>query len=408
MICLMPLKAIAAGQASLTLGQAVALVLENNPQLQAADFDARAAAERIRQQSQGTPWKLGLDLDRFAGSGEADGTRNLETTLSLSRVMELGNQAELRGKVARHSVGLLRHEQDAQRLDLLAEAAKRFIAVARIQEERKLARQQLVVMQKTLKDVERRSEAGNAKPGELSRSRIGLARAELALEGTEHRLANAIRQLAVMWGEFQPGFQSVSANLWRLQAVPSYESLERALSRNPALAGLATAERLAEARLRLARASRRPDIDISAGLHHYNETDDVGLMLSLKVPLGADKRNRPYEAEVLALAEREPLLAKDKRLALRATLFGLHQELMHERHRHKTLMGRIIPAAEQALADYTRGYSAGRYSLLELTQAQEILLQARMEALDAAVAHHENHIQLDRLVGAGPSAGVSP
>ena len=77
------LAASGAGAAPLTLGEAVARVLERNPQLQAADFDARAAAERIRQQSRSTPYTVGLELENLAGSGEASGVRGLETTLSL-------------------------------------------------------------------------------------------------------------------------------------------------------------------------------------------------------------------------------------------------------------------------------------------------------------------------------------
>ena len=88
-----------------------------------------------------------------------------------------------------------------------------------------------------------------------------------------------------------------------------------------------------------------------------------------------------------------------KQVAQRAKGFDM-KILYHKRTRDE--------AAEQALGDYTRGYNAGRYSLLELTQAQETLLQARLEALDAAGDHHENRIQIDRLVGTDLVSGVQP
>ena len=59
----------------------------------------------------------------------------------------------------------------------------------------------------------------------------------------------------------------------------------------------------------------------------------VGMVLSLRMPLGSDGRSRAYVNEVEALAAREPLLARDRRLALRATLSALHQELLHARDR---------------------------------------------------------------------------
>lgn len=392
----------------LKLGQAIALVLENNPQLQAADFDNRAAAARVRQQSQTAPWQLGLEVDRLAGTGQARGLQAMETTLSLGRVLELGDKPRLRGDLASLQAGLLRHDQDARRLDLLAETALRFLAIARAQAEAELAARQVALIQRTRKAVERRVAVGKAPKAELSRVVIDLARARLALEETEHVIATGRRHLAVLWGAFEPGFSAVAADLTRLADEPSLASLEQALVRNPALARLATVERLADARRRLATARRTPNLDLAAGLRHFNDKDDLGLTLSLRVPLGSRGRADPYVEEARLLAEREPLLARDRRLALRATLFGLHQELLHDRDRLHTLSREIIPAAERALADYSRGYDAGRYSLLELTQAQETLLQARLEALDAATDHHQNRIQIDRLVGAGLADGARP
>ena len=390
----------------LTLGTAIALVLENNPQLQAADFDAKAAAARIRQQSQKTPWQLGITFDNFAGSGESSGIDGLEAVITLGRVLELGDKHSLRGEVAQHNAGILRHEQNAQRLDLLAETATRYITAARVEAERELAKQQLTLMQSTLNAVEQRYKAGKAGEAERSRAQISLAKAELALEETSHRLANSHRQLAILWGEFIPAFNTISADLMRLQQEPGFASLDKALERNPAIASLATMERLADARIRLAEARSSPDLDIFAGPHAYNDTGDVGLFLHLKMPLGTGNRAQPFEDEASALAKKEPLLAKNKRLALRVTLFALHQELLHDRDRFLALRDRIIPAAEKALKSYTRGYNMGRYSLVELTQAQETLLQARIEAIDAAADHHQNRYQIDRLIGTDLTTGA--
>lgn len=395
-------------QTSLTLSHALARVLEANPQLQAADFDARAAAARIRQQSQSTPYTLGVEVENFAGSGELAGTRGLETTLSLGRVLEFGDKARARGEVATLEAGLLRHDQDAQRLDLLAETARRFLALARAQAERDLAGQRVTLMQRTARAVDQRHRLGKAPAAEHSRIQIELARAELALEETDHLLGNGRHRLAVMWGAFPPDVDAVQADVFRLEPEPEFAALDRAIERNPALARLATVERLGAARAALARTRSRPDPELNAGVRHLNRSDDVGLVLSLRLPLGSAGRAGSYIDEAEALAAREPLLAQDRRLALRATLYGLHQELRHARDRFETYRDRVIPAAERAVADYSEGYAAGRYSLLELSAAQTTLLEARSEALSAAVEHHAARIEIDRLVGAEPVKGVAP
>lgn len=398
----------AAPDASLTLSQATALVLERSPRLQAADFDARAAAERIRQRGQSTPYSVGIATENFGGSGAASGADSLETTLSLSRVLEFGDKPERRGDVARLEAGLLRHDRDAERLDLLAETARRFLNLARVQADGELAEQRVELMRATLRTVEQRYRIGKTPEAELNRARIDLARAELLLEEVHHLLQVGRRQLAVTWGEFEPGFQRVRADLFELEAVPAFSTLEQAIQRNPAIERLATAERLADARLALARSRAQPDVGLSAGVRHLNRSDDVGVVLSLQVPLGSGSRSEPYLRESKALLAREPLLAEDRRLALRATLFGLHAELQHARHQLDTYRSRIIPSAEKMQADYSEGYRAGRYSLLELSTAREILLEARNGALTAAADYHVARIEIDRLIGATPLNGVSP
>ncbi len=397
-----PVVLAAEPDASLTLGQAIARVLETNPQLQAADFDARAAAARIRQQTQSTPYEVGMELENFAGSGSVSGTREMETTLSLGRVLELGDKPYRRAEVARLEAGVLRHDRDAQRLDLLAETARRFLTLARVQAERELARQRVGLMQDTLKSVEQRHRVGKAPAAERSRVQIDVARAELVLEETDHLLNNGRRQLAVMWGAFEPEFGIVQADIFNLSAEPDFAILDQSIERNPAIARLATQARLSEARVLLARTRARPDLDLRAGVRHLNGPDDVGLMLSLRMPLGSAGRSGAYTNEAEALAAREPLLAQDQRLALRATLSELHLELVHARDRFETYRNRIIPAADRAESDYRQGYAAGRYSLLELNAAQNTLLEAQMEALSAAADHHAVRLEIDRLIGAAP------
>jgi cobalt-zinc-cadmium efflux system outer membrane protein len=397
-----------ATQTALTLSEATARVLDSNPQLQAADFDARAAAARIRQQSQSTPYTVGVDLENFAGSGDISGVDGLETTLSLGRVLEFGDKARQRGDVATLEAGLLRHDQDARRLDLLAETARRFLALARAQAERDLAGQRVALMQRTARAVDQRHRLGKAPAAERSRTQIELARAELALEETDHLLVDGRHRLAVMWGAFPPDVGAVRADVFRLEPEPEFAALDRSIERNPALARLTTVERLGAARVALAQARARPDPELSAGVRHLNASDDVGMVLSLRLPLGSAGRAASHVDEAEALAAREPLLAQDRRLALRATLYGLHQELRHARDRFETYRDRVIPAAEQAVTDYSEGYAAGRYSLLELSAAQTTLLEARRELLAAAIEHHAARIEIDRLVGAEPVKGVAP
>lgn len=103
------------------------------------------------------------------------------------------------------------------------------------------------------------------------------------------------------------------------------------------------------------------------------------------------------------MAQRQPLIYQQQRLTLYATLFELHQEVKHASDAVSALRKNIIPQAKQALKDYEKGYAAGRYSFFELTEAQKLLLELKLEAVIAASDYHRYYIEIDRLTGVGLS-----
>jgi len=159
--------------------------------------------------------------------------------------------------------------------------------------------------------------------------------------------------------------------------------------------------------LQLSGSSRKPDIEVIGGLRHFNFTDDTGLVFSLKIPLGTSSRAAPGLEEAELIRQRQPHLLEQRKLELYATLFEVYQEIGHAVDAVTTLRKTIIPQATSVLKDYEKGYAAGRYSFLELNEAQNSLIESRLEAIMAAADYHRYQIELDRLTGAGLNNGSS-
>ena len=393
-------------QSPLTLDEALVAVLENNPVLLAGDYQAQAAAAKIRQAKQSTPVKAKLELENFAGSGEFSGDDLLEATLSLGKVLELGNKAGLRGDIARNEAALLGNEQDAERLDLLVEAARRFVQVVVDQERLKIARDKLALAKRTAAIVDERVRVGKSPDTERRRTRIAVARAETELDHATHELATSRLKLSTLWGKTEPGFSSARASLFALNPLGSFDELAQLLERNPDLTRFASEQRLAEARLRLEQSRRRMDIELSGGVRYHNVTDDSALVLSASIPFGSRSRAAPGIESSRLLSDRHPLLYKQRQLELHASLYAIYQELSHAYSASRTLREQIVPEAELALRDYETGYKSGRYSLLELSDAQKTLLDARLESVMTAADFHNYRIEIERLTGQSMSTGA--
>jgi cobalt-zinc-cadmium efflux system outer membrane protein len=392
----------------LSLQRAIALTLGHNPALQAADYAAQAADARIRQAERAPPLRAGVELENLAGTGATRRLEAVEATLSLTRVLEPGGKAKGRGELARREARLLNDEQDARRLDLLAETAQRFLQVVADQERLVVEQDATELARKTLEIVTQRARIGKIPTAEQQKAEIAFARAELDLLRAQHQLKGARHSLAVSWADTDATFSAAQADLLTLPPVPPFAALEAHLERNPDLLRFATAQRVGEARERLARAGRRPDIELAAGVRYLNAIDDTAFVLAASVPLGTGRRARSEIDEARALQRREPLAHAERRLALHATLYSLHQQLLQTRLEVESLRGRIIPAAELALRDYAHGYRAGRYSFLELADAQRVLLDARRELISTAADHHRFGIEIDRLTGGVAISGDTP
>ena len=410
LILVLPISTLYASERAnhaLTLEQAIVNVLEMSPLLQAADYEAQAAAVRIRSARLSPAYKTSLELENVAGSGINQGGDNLETTLSLSKVLELGDKAELRGELAQQKALLLRNEQDAQRLDLLAETTRRFIDVASQQERLGIARNALSLVKRMQSVVQRRVKAGKAPDAELRRINIALARNKLELEHVEHQLVVSRLKLATLWGKSEPAFHTVQAELFSIQPVAGFASLESMMDNNPDLLRFATEQRLSQSRIALARSSRSSDIELSAGVRHFNDSGDSAMVFSFSMPLGTTSRAAADVDFAEAMGLRQPHLLAQRKLDLRLLLFEAHQEIQHAATAVRVYRKQIIPQAELALNDYEKGYNLGRYSFLELTQAQTSLLNARLDSVLAAADYHKYRIEIDRLTGAGLSSGVN-
>jgi cobalt-zinc-cadmium efflux system outer membrane protein len=387
-------------QDSLTLDQAIIQVLENNPVLKVADYEAQALAARMRGAIQPPADRVSMTLENFAGTGETVALRGVEATLSLSRTLERGNKADRRGDVVEGEAQLLLTRKDLDRLNLLADTAQQFLHVATDQERLRLVERAIELVKMTETTVRQGIASGKTAEVELQRVIIDLANHELELEHIRHELETSRVQLSTLWGDRHAGFAGVAADIFQIDALPDFAELTTQLDQNPEITRHLKAEDIARARIRLMQSRTMPDIEVTAGLRYLGGSNDVAAMLWASIPLGSAARAQAGIEEAESMAQIEPLNLEKQRLDLYATLFQIYQEMKHSREAVGVLNETIIPAATKMLADYEGGYKLGRYSLQELIQVQQLLHTARSRLLEMASAFHSHKIEIDRLTGA--------
>jgi cobalt-zinc-cadmium efflux system outer membrane protein len=111
-------------------------------------------------------------------------------------------------------------------------------------------------------------------------------------ERVRSTLASARRELAVLMGDTSARFQSVSGRLDELGRPPSFKTVVAAIDSNPQLMRWTAVYAQRNAELLLARLKPYPDVRVSAGWRHFNETNDDAVRLSLSVPIPVFDQNQ--------------------------------------------------------------------------------------------------------------------
>jgi cobalt-zinc-cadmium efflux system outer membrane protein len=394
---------------TLDLREALSRSMRSNPELRAYEHLLHAQDGRIKQAGVKPNPTLSAEVENVFGSGELQAFDAAEVTLGLSQLVELGGLRDRRIDVARAERAALESDLDIRRLDLLAETARRFTALASMQEQHELTHQAVRLAEQTLDAARRRVDAARAPQAEHDRAVVALERARIADAHAEHELASARHALAEAWGAENPDFEAVSADLYTLPATISLDALMAALEGTPDITRHVSEARMRESEIRLHAAARRPGVELGAGVRRFESTDDTALVFSFSVPLGITNRNEGLIAESRARRDGAEV---DRSLALlkaRTRLGQLYRELQDRARELRALGEHALPQMERALASTSYAFERGRYSYLELVDAQRELLELRAALIAAATGYHQTLIEIERLTGTAViREGVQP
>jgi cobalt-zinc-cadmium efflux system outer membrane protein len=389
----------------LRLPDALSAALEGSPDLASFSFELRAREARELQAALRPNPELSLEVEDFGGREELRGFSGSQTTLQLSQLVELGGKRAARVEAARLEREVVAIDYEALRLDVLAATTQAFVDVLAGQEGVRLAQEGAALAAELRDAAQRRLRAGIAPSVEVSRARVAESEARVGLEQARRRLDVARQVLAASWGGEAPRFERAEGELERIGDAPAFGSLQAALETNPDLVRWRRERAQREAGLALVRSQAMPDVEIGPGVRYLAGADSTAFLLAASVSLPLFHRNQGAVAEAgsrLAQASEEERAARTR--AARE-LVGGYQGLITARETALSYRSEILPASREALEQVRAGYVEGRFSQLDVIDAQRTLAASRAEYVAALAAYHRSVAALERLIAAPlPSA----
>jgi len=383
----------------LSLDDAFARVAQSHPELRLFGVRHEVLAAELDRAALRPPLVAGAEIENAFGTGQTRGFDAAELTLSLASVFERGGKLDARRTLAQSRIDALAVERETRRLDLLAEVARRYLAVVAAKQQGRLAALDIAQRQRTVAGARHRLQVGASPESVVLTAQAALARAELDQARVAQRRQSARQHLAALWGERDPQFDVADADPLQLPPIDDFSALSAELQATPELAQFSGEQRIREARLQLARSEASTDFDWQVGIRRLQSSDDTAFTAGVSMPLGAGRRAQPEiraaEAELASLEiEREA-----KGLSLYSTLVEAHGRYRAAQVEVQRLQQEVIPKLGKAEAAAERAYRAGAISYLEWAQLQSERMAARKQQLDVALDAQRALIEIQRLTG---------
>lgn len=376
----------------LTLAAALDLAFKANPEI--------AAARREAQATEGAIQQAGLipnpELETLVEDTRHE-TRT--TTVQINQLIELGGKRGARITAAERGRDFALVELTAKQADIRAKVIAAFYDVLLGQERHRLAEGSVQLAKRATLIAARRVLSGKISPVEETRARVAESGVRIELAQAANELESARRQLAATWGHLSPRFERVEDPETELPLLASLPELTQRLQQSPALLRAKIEVERRQAMAEVERSRRIPDVTLSFGAKRDEQMGRNQAIVGLSIPLPVFDRNQGNLLESLRRTDkaRDELLAAEVNLNME--LGQAHGRLSIARLEAELVKTEILPGAQRNYEATTKGFELGKFSFLEVLDAQRTFFQAKSQYLRSLADTYRAATDIDRLLG---------
>ncbi|MGL4615870.1 MAG: TolC family protein [Shewanella sp.] len=376
----------------MTLNVAVSQALDQHPRLRAAQRGLEAS-EGVLLQSRARP------NPELSYSQEDTRSTTRTSTVQLNQMLEIGGKRSARMRVAEKGREVAQAELGAERANLVADVRMAFMGLLAAQQRSALASQTLDIARSAREAAGKRVAAGKAAPLEENRARVAESGAQLEQAQAQAALRVARQQMQTFLGDTTSAFGEAQGALDALPAVPDALVLQERLEQAPSLLQARSTLEQSRATADLESAKRVPDPTVSLGVKRAQEMARNQIVFGVSIPLPLLDSNRGNQLQALRLADQAEDRLLTTRLALQAQLYAAREALESSRNQAMQLSSQVLPTAQAAYEAASKGFALGKFSYLEVLDAQRSWFEVRTQYLEQLLATHRAAADIDRLLG---------
>jgi outer membrane protein, heavy metal efflux system len=393
----------------LTLNDAVAAALENNPSIKTARAKWESARQRIPQAAAWEDPKLSFNslLGRFVAispNGFTDQMLTVEQMIPLSGK----NRSKERIAAAEALAGF--EDFRRQQLDVVAKVKASYFRLANVYVLLDLNDQEAATLSQTVDASKAKFEVGTQSQADYLTADVERQKVIETRHDLEQKLSDEQTQLKVLMNRdpFSPLGRPVSNE--GLESDLSPERLRRlALENRPEIRQAQAMVIGAAAKVELAKREWIPDPSVSLAAEHYNAgsqaISELNAGVSIDLPWFNAKKYRAGERE----AQSDALAAQTTLEGAQTEAFGMLRDQLEKIH---TLMhhielyrDKLLPSARQTVSAYQADYETDKTTLIQVLTSEnnlrdlETMYNKHLTDYRVAIAELESLVGTDLSVG---------
>lgn len=384
---------------NISIEQVTQIVKSQNLAIQAALKDVQAKNQLVKQAGVLPNPEFELESENIFGSGGNTGFDNAETTAKLGTVVELGGKRHYRTESAKLNKKLSELNYLLVLADTVNQSSQLSIEVLRQQNLLDLDQERLKTNEIFLTEIKTRVQKGRLNIVEQKRANILVSQSKLAIKKRAQELSSAKNQLSLTWGFPQAQFDSLQGNIQHIEALDPLTLLQGRLDNYVGLRLKRTEIDLSKIDVEVEKSFGSQDLQVAGGIKHENSSNDKSFVISAGLPL--------------AFFDRNTGAIKASKLDLKKNEFELEQVVIESQnklntlHNQITLLGveidglknDIIPQSQEVYIMLKKGYLKGKFSYLEVLEAQNTLFEFKESYTDTLAEYQKLFFEIKQLTG---------
>jgi cobalt-zinc-cadmium efflux system outer membrane protein len=384
----------------LTMAAAIRLALESNPTIAAARREIEATEAQVLQGSL-------RPNPGFSVATENASRVSRSASAQVELPIERGDKRAARVEAAQRGRDVAVSDLSGRQLKVRAAVMAAFFDVLAAQELLALAQDSAALARRATDIAAKRVAAGKVSPVEETKARVAEAGVRVSLTQAQSELRNARRRLASWWGNPSPRFSEALGDVDRMPSLPDPDVIEQRLSNSPLLERARLELERRKSLVNVEQSKTVQDFTVSVGVQRREESQREQMMVGISVPIPLYNRNQGNLLEALRREDK----ARDELVATRITLasetYQVVERLSARRQEAELLRDEVLPGAKRAYEAATIGFENGKFSFLEVLDAQRTFFSAKSQYLNALAALHRAVTDLESILGQSESVASS-